>query len=251
MGIAVSSSQSSELYNASLTKRTAENPAGVAIAQEQLAQVNGYKQAAKNGEDGQGVIRTADGALAEIADSLQRMRELGVKASNTAIYSDSDRQGMQMEIDQLKENITSISRDTQFNTKKLLDGSMADMHLALNPEGGGLSIRTQDATLEALGIEDYDITGSFDISKLDNAIEKVNEARSSLGAQSSAISYSVSVSNVSSENLLSSYSNTSYEDVEEYVSESKKEQVMQQYQYFTLTQQTAQQEDIVTKLLGA
>lgn len=179
MSIAISS-LSNNTYNASLTKSVADDPAGSAIAQKHLSQANGYKQGVRNGIDGQNVTRTADSALANITDSLQRMRELSLKASNS-IYTSSDKQGIQKEIDQLKEHITSVARGTQFNTKNLLDGSMADMHLALNPEGGGLSIRTTDATLEALGIKDYSVTGKIDVSKLDDAINKVNDARASLG----------------------------------------------------------------------
>ena len=71
-----------------------------------------------------------------------------------------------------------------------------------------------------------------------------------LVAQSSALSYSIGVGNLSSENLTSSYSKLEDMDVQQYVSEKKKEQVMQQYNYFALTQQRVQQEDMVTKLLG-
>lgn len=248
MSISISS-VSNDMYNASLTKKVADDPAGAAIAQKHLSQVNGYNQGVRNGEDGQGVIRTADGALASITESLQRMRELSLKASNS-IYTSDDKQGIQKEIDQLKEHITSVAKNTQFNTKKLLDGSMADMHLALNPEGGGLSIRTTDATLEALGIKDYSVTGKFDISKLDDAISKVNDARASLGAQSSAIEFSTSVGRISSENMTSSQSSLEDLDVEQYVSEKKKNDIMQQYQYFVIDQKMTQQEDMVTKLLG-
>lgn len=248
MSIAISSA-SNDRYNASLTKRVTDDPAGSAIAQKHLSQVNGYEQGVRNGMDGQNVISTADGALANITESLQRMRELSLQASN-AIYTSSDKQGIQKEIDQLKEHITSVARNTQFNTKNLLDGSMADMHLALNPEGGGLSIRTTDATLEALGIKDYSVTGKIDISKLDDAISKVNDARASLGAQSSAIEFSTNIGNISAENMRASQSSIEDLDVEQYVSEQKKGEIMQQYQYFAIEEKMAQQEDMVTKLLG-
>lgn len=249
MSMAISSTASS-MYNQPFTKRVADDPAGSAIAQKHLSQANGYKQGARNGEDGQNLIDTADGALASISESLQRMRELSVQASSSAIYSDSDRQSMQTEIDQLKEHITSVAKNTQFNTKNLLDGSMADMHLALNPEGGGLSIHTTNATLDALGIADYDVTGSFDISKLDDAISKVSDARASLGAQSNALDYSISVSNISSENMTASYSSLADMDIEKYVTDKKKDEIMQQYRYFTITSQREQQENMVNKLLG-
>lgn len=249
MSTSISSVNNSN-YNASFTKRVTDDPAGSAIAQKHMSQVKGYEQGARNGEDGLSAIKTADEALSNITDSLQRIRELSVQASSTAIYSDSDRQGMQKEIDQLKEHITSIARDTQFNTKHLLDGSMADMHLALNPQGGGLSIKTEDMTLENLGIKDYSVTGKFDISTIDDALEKVSSARSSLGAQSNAVEVSVNTSNISSENMVSSMSSIEDLDIGQYMTEQKKGEVMQQYGYFVQSQQMQQQQDMVSKLLG-
>jgi|InofroStandDraft_1065614.scaffolds.fasta_scaffold10174_4 Flagellin and related hook-associated proteins len=237
-------------YNASFTKRVTDDPAGSAIAQKHLSQAKGYEQGVRNGEDGLSAVKTADEALSNITDSLQRIRELSVQASSTAIYSDSDRQSMQKEIDQLKEHITSIARDTQFNTKHLLDGSMADMHLALNPQGGGLSIKMEDMTLENLGIKDYSVTGKFDISTIDDALEKVSSARSSLGAQSNAVEVSVNTGNISSENMVSSMSSIEDLDVGQYMTEQKKGEVMQQYGYFVQSQQMQMQQDMVSKLLG-
>ncbi len=237
-------------YNASFTKRVTDDPAGSAIAQKHLSQAKGYEQGVRNGEDGLSAVKTADEALSNITGSLQRIRELSVQASSTAIYSDSDRQSMQKEIDQLKEHITSIARDTQFNTKHLLDGSMADMHLALNPQGGGLSIKMEDMTLENLGIKDYSVTGKFDISTIDDALEKVSSARSSLGAQSNAVEVSVNTGNISSENMVSSMSSIEDLDVGQYMTEQKKGEVMQQYGYFVQSQQMQMQQDMVSKLLG-
>ena len=237
-------------YNSSFTKRVTDDPAGSAIAQKHLSQAKGYEQGVRNGEDGLSAVKTADEALSNITGSLQRIRELSVQASSTAIYSDSDRQSMQKEIDQLKEHITSIARDTQFNTKHLLDGSMADMHLALNPQGGGLSIKMEDMTLENLGIKDYSVTGKFDISTIDDALEKVSSARSSLGAQSNAVEVSVNTGNISSENMVSSMSSIEDLDVGQYMTEQKKGEVMQQYGYFVQSQQMQMQQDMVSKLLG-
>ena len=79
-------------YNASFTKRVTDDPAGSAIAQKHLLQAKGYEQGVRNGEDGLSAVKTADEALSNITGSLQRIRELSVQASSTAIYSDSDRQ---------------------------------------------------------------------------------------------------------------------------------------------------------------
>ena len=72
------------------------------------------------------------------------------------------------------------------NTMKLLNGSMADIDLATNPQGGGLSIRLVNSTLESLGIADYDVTKDFDLDAIDKAIETISGARSKIGAQTNA-----------------------------------------------------------------
>ncbi len=235
-------------YESYGTPRVENNPADILIAEEQLSQINGYQQNVRNGEDGQGVIRTADGALSGIADSLQRMRELSVRASSSALYTKEDRKIMQQEINQLKEHISDIAKNTHFNTRKLLDGSMADLHLALNPEGGGLSIQMADATLEGLGIADYDVTGDFDISKLDEAIKRVGNARASLGAQGNALDHSISVGSLSAENLTASYSRLSDMDIEKYLSEKQKREIMDQYRYFAVNSQRQQKESMIQKM---
>ena len=136
------------------------------------------------------------------------------------------------------------------NQINLLDGSMADLHLALNPSGGGMEIQTSNATLEALGIADYDLTGNFDIKKLDDAISKVSDARGSYGSVSNALEYSSSVSSISALNATASKSNIEDMDIGQYVSDKKKEDIMRQYQYFTLNSQTAMQKNMVSMLLG-
>ncbi|MCF0187535.1 MAG: hypothetical protein HUJ98_13745, partial [Bacteroidaceae bacterium] len=100
-----------------------DNPSGIAIASRMQAQIDGLNQANNNSNDGTSVIQTADGALGEVTDMLQRMRELSVQAANGTM-SDSDREAIQKEIESLKEEINRISNTTQFNTKNLLDGSM-------------------------------------------------------------------------------------------------------------------------------
>lgn len=224
------------------------NPADIGILQNMESQERGYNQGIRNGQDGENVIRTADGALKSISDSLQRMRDLSLRASSSALYTDDDRAMMQQEIDQLKEHITDVSKNTNFNTKKLLDGSMADMHLALNPEGGGLEIRTEDATLEALGLADYDITGSFDLSAVDKALEKISGARASLGAQSNALGHSISVAGTTSLNMTAAASSRRDLDIPKYVSDREKKNVMDQYRYFVINQRKNQKASLVDRM---
>ncbi len=98
-----------------------DNPSGLAMAKRMNAQIEGVRVASQNSSDGVSVIEIADGALSEVSDILQRMNELAVQASN-GTNTDSDRQTIQDEIAQLKEEITRISDTTEFNGQLLLNG---------------------------------------------------------------------------------------------------------------------------------
>ena len=102
----------------------ADDAAGLAISEKMRAQISGMDQAVRNSEDGISMLQTAEGALASTHSILQRMRELAVQAANDTLTS-QDRGYIQLEIDQLKDEINRISTATQFNNKKLLDGSSA------------------------------------------------------------------------------------------------------------------------------
>ncbi len=104
--------------------RAGDDAAGLAISEKMRGQIRGLDQASRNSQDGISLIQTAEGALNETHSILQRMRELAVQAANDT-NTESDRTEMQKEIDQLTKEITRISTDTEFNTKKLLDGTMA------------------------------------------------------------------------------------------------------------------------------
>ena len=102
----------------------ADDAAGLAISEKMRAQINGLDRAVSNAQDGISMIQTAEGALNETHAILQRMRELSVQAANDTLTS-QDRGYIQLEIDQLREEITRIGNTTQFNKKKLLNGDAA------------------------------------------------------------------------------------------------------------------------------
>lgn len=102
--------------------RASDNPAGMAISNKMKAQIDALDQAEANAADGISVVQIADGALNEVSSILQRIRELSVQAAN-GTNSYNDRQSMQDEVDELVKEVDRISADTEYNTKKLLDGS--------------------------------------------------------------------------------------------------------------------------------
>ncbi len=98
-----------------------DNPAGLAISKRMNAQIEGLHVANQNSSDGVSIIETADGALTEVAEMLQRMTELSVKAANGTM-TDGDREIIQKEIVQLKDEIERVADTTEFNGQKLLNG---------------------------------------------------------------------------------------------------------------------------------
>ena len=102
----------------------ADDAAGLAISEKMRAQIRGLDQAVRNSQDGISMIQTGEGALNEPHSILQRMRELSVQSANDTL-TQQDRSYIQDEVEQLKQEIDRISTTTQFNKKKLLDGSAA------------------------------------------------------------------------------------------------------------------------------
>jgi len=101
-----------------------DDAAGLAISERFSTQVRGMNVAARNANDGISLAQTAEGALAEIGNNLQRIRELAVQSRN-ATNSDSDRTALDAEVQQLKAEIQRVAKDTEFNGTKLLDGKFS------------------------------------------------------------------------------------------------------------------------------
>ncbi len=104
--------------------RAADDAAGLAISEKMRSQIRGLNKASDNAADGISLLQTAEGALNESHSILQRMRELAVQAAN-GTETDSDRDNLQDEIEQLQEELDRIATDTEFNTMNLLDGSLS------------------------------------------------------------------------------------------------------------------------------
>lgn len=104
--------------------KAADDSAGMAITNKMRAQIRALDQASRNSEDGQSIIETAEGAMGEIENILQRVRELAVQTSNDT-YALEDREAVQKEVDELLDEVDRIATTTEFNGTALLDGSAA------------------------------------------------------------------------------------------------------------------------------
>lgn len=217
----------------------ADDAAGLAIAQKMQKEENGLRVGTQNAQEGIGALNVADGALGGVMDYLQRMRDLAVRSMG-GLASSSDKAYYQQEINQLKEGIQSMSKTTSLNEQKLLDGSMADMHLATNPDGSGMKIGMANSTLEALGIADFDVTKNFSLDDIDDAIEKVSGMRSSLGASTNRLEHTINNNGVAHFNQVSARSRIEDLDMPKAISEQKKENLLSDYRNMMLKKQMSQ-----------
>jgi flagellin len=167
-----------------------DDAAGLAIAASMTMAVRGMNQGIRNANDGISFAQTAEGALEEVTNMLQRQRELTVQASNGS-YSDDDLDNIKLEMDALNTQLTSVLENTEFNGTKLFDGSAGT--------AGTLSIQaganeadavdlvlgadlTADATLTAAAAVDVTALAAGDLAKFDAAIQTISSRRAGLGA---------------------------------------------------------------------
>lgn len=236
----------SHLASGKRINTAADDAAGLAIAQKMLKEETGLNVGAQNAQAGIGVLNVADGALGGVMDYLQRIRELAIRANGMS--SPSDKAIYQNEINQLKDGIQSLAKDTSLNEQKLLDGSMADMDLATSPNGSTMKIQMANSTLEALGIADFDVTsGNFSLDAIDKAMDMVSSLRGDIGASTNALEYTYNYNTSASLNQLSARSRLEDLDIAKAVSEKQKLDLLNEYQIM-MQKKRMQKDGMVMKL---
>ena len=235
------------LSSGSRINKAADGAAQMAIGQEFDRQNGGYEVGTNNLKDAKNAVNIADGALDGITSSLQRMRELALKASN-GLMSDEDKQYIQVEVDQLKKGIGDIADKANFNGIPLLENADGKV-LLINSDANGTwrEMSPADATLETLGIKDFDVTKDFDIKTLDKALQSINSGRSDLGAQSNSYDYAININDTAKYNTYAAKSSMMDTEYGEYVSQMKKQGLLEQVQE---EMQRKRQEDAARKTMG-
>jgi len=165
------------LSTGSKINSASDDAAGLAIAQRMTAQVTGLNMAVKNANDGIALTKSVEGALVEVSDMLQRMRELSVQAANDTNVG-TDRVAIQEEIDLLKAEITRVSENTRFNNQQVLNGTFTDKKIQVGTESGeSIGVTIGSSAANALGA--YSITGDRVEANLGNGSGvKVNDTDS-------------------------------------------------------------------------
>ncbi|WP_444684913.1 flagellin N-terminal helical domain-containing protein [Alkalicoccus luteus] len=166
MGINQNNMQSAmeKLSSGLRINRAGDDAAGLAISEKMRAQINGLDQASRNAQDGISLIQTAEGALDETHSILQRMRELAVQSANDT-NTESDREEIQKEINQLTNEIDRIANTTEFNTQKLLNGEKEGLKAAADGTVTLQSNTGANVTAAAADAEGLDKSGTITITR--------------------------------------------------------------------------------------
>jgi flagellin len=175
--------------------RAADDAAGLTISEKMRSQVRGLTQASKNAQDGVSLVQTAEGALNEVEDMLQRMNELAVKSKN-ATNTSEDRAAINAEVKALTSEINRVKDSVEFNNQKLLDGSFTGKDLQVGAHSQNvISISISGLAAGTIGISGISVStkdkAASAIGKVSNAIKNVSSQRSALGAIQNRLEHTI------------------------------------------------------------
>jgi flagellin len=241
----------------------ADDAAGVAIASRLTSEIRGTNQAIRNAMDGQAMIDTAEGAMVEMENILQRMRELAVQSANGS-NNDTDRNNLNTELGALDDELNRIVDTTKWGGMTLLDGTYSTGLIlqigARNAASDILTASITDMASSVLGTSSTDTVNSVSVSTytlasagltvLDNAISALNSQRATLGSHSNRMDHAVSnLTNISS-NLQSGLGRIQDADFAAETTNLAKSQILQQASTAMLAQANASKQNVLSLLQG-
>ena len=232
--------------------RAGDDAAGLTISEKMRSQIRGLNKASTNAEDGISAIQTAEGALNEAHEILQRMNELATQAANDTNTS-SDRAAIQKEIDALTSEIDRIASTTQFNTMNLLDGTFTSKNLQVGAlEGQGITISVTTMNAKALGVaslavSSFTVAGSA-MTKVQAAISKVSSQRSALGALQNRLEHTVKNLDTTAENTQAAESRIRDTDMADAMVDYSKNNILQQAGQSMLAQANSANQGVLSLL---
>lgn len=217
----------------------AQDAAGLAIDQRTEAQTRGLDQGTENLKDAKSVLNIEDGALDQVTDYLQNIRELALRASNGTLGAE-EKGYIQVQIDQYLQGIDDIANQTTFNEKKLLDGSENNMTIAAGGDSF-LDVTTGNSTVDSLGLSGFNVTGgSVDLKAVDDALASVQSLRTDIGADTNRVEYAAGYNTKASLELNGFRMDGDEDRAMKALQNIKSKQVLDQYQMML---QKKQQED--------
>ena len=250
----VMSTAMQQLATGNRINQARDDAAGLSISQNMTSQIRGLNQAARNVNDGINLLQTADGALVETSNMLQRMRELAVQSAN-ATNSVSQRAYLGKEFTSLTEEITRIASNTQWNNASVFGTSAAANTLVFQAginSGQTISVIISAMDAGSLGIGAATVTtyatAAASLDLLDKAIDLVNSSRSTMGATMNQLSYSAdNMINIST-NIAASRSSVMDTEYATASATLSKAQIVQQAATAMLAQANQQPQSVLSLL---
>ena len=214
-----------------------DDAAGLQISNRLTSQINGLAVAQRNANDGISMAQTAEGAMQESTNILQRMRELALQSSNGS-NSETDRDAMQKEVVALQTELTRIAETTSFGNQQLLNGDLTAVSFQVGANvtaNDKITVTLADIDAAALGVDAVDIgdtTGTGDpdaaVGLIDTAIASIDDLRAGLGAVQNRFGHTLSnLANIQ-ENVSASRSRIQDTDFATETAEMTKNQILQQ-----------------------
>jgi flagellin len=248
--------------------RAADDASGLAVAETLTSQIRGLNQASRNVSDAVSFIQTTEGYLTNTSDILHRLRELSVQSAN-GIYSQDDRQAIQVEVSQLVDEVNRIASHAQFNGMNMLTGRFAEgagvaqqdgisFHVGANVDQNEV-IFVGTMTAEALGLDNVQGTGSIvsiadpveanaTIGTVDGALKKVNQLRADLGANLNRFELAKKGIDIASENMTAAESKIRDVDMASEMVDYVKNQILTQANTAMLAQANTTSQSVLSLL---
>jgi flagellin len=225
--------------------RAGDDAAGLAISEKLKSQIRGLRQARRNADDGLSLIQTAEGGLEEIGNILVRLRELAIQSASDTI-GDTERKFSDIEFQSLKEEIERLSTGTEFNSRKLLDGTGGLVEIQVGIFNDVFKDRIKyeaseiNSTLTSLGIGDVSVTSKgqaqMSFKRLDDALVRVSGARAKLGALQNRLNSVINTLQINDENFSAANSRIRDVDVAAETADLAKNNILSQAGISVLTQ---------------
>mgnify|MGYP006188711485 CR=1 FL=1 len=238
--------------------RASDDAAGLAISEKLKAHIRGLRQAKRNSDDGVSLIQTAEGAINEVSNIIIRLRELAIQAASDTV-GDTERGFSNIEFQNLLEEVQRISQGTEFNGRRLLDGSggVVEIQVGIHNDPTQDRIKydstTTDTTLEAIGLTGEQIASKegaqLSLAKLDDALVRINGTRANLGALQNRLQSASNTIAIAEENFSAANSRIRDVDVASETADMAKNNILQQAGVSVLAQAN-QAPNFALKLLG-
>jgi len=216
-----------------------DDAAGLAISNRMTSQIRGMTVAVRNANDGISLAQTAESALGTLTETMQRMRDLAVQSANDAGVTSADRQKLQTEFKQLNDELSRVIANTEFNGKKIINGSLSD--------GIAIQVGANTSTNNQISIDLADVSGSLSdvtaasigsdasignvrsaIDAIDAAIKSIDTSRAKLGAVQNRFTTTISNLQSSIENQSAARSRITDTDFAAETASLSRSQILQQ-----------------------